>query len=80
MLPVSKDAVAGASVAEDYAKVLALTGQPDQALAILDTLLSQPSHLNLVNVRRDVAWDPLRDDPRFRALIQKYEERDNQTG
>ncbi|MEJ2703614.1 MAG: hypothetical protein P8Z79_14345, partial [Sedimentisphaerales bacterium] len=75
MLPMARDAIAGAAVAEDYAKVLALTGHPTEAISILDTLLSAPSHLTLVNIKQDAAWDPIRDNPRFQALIEKYEKR-----
>jgi len=78
MLPLSKDAIDGALVAEDFAKILVLTGHPEYAIDILDTLLSVPSHLNLINIRQDVAWDPIRDHPRFTALINKYDDRRDQ--
>jgi tetratricopeptide (TPR) repeat protein len=80
MLPMSKDAIAGAFVAEDYAKVLASTRHPGDAVAILDTLMHAPSHLNLVNIKQDAAWDPIKDHPSFQALIEKYETKRNLKG
>jgi len=75
MLPLSKDAIEGAMVLEDLAKIYSLTGESDAAIDILDTLLRVPSHLNLIDVQQNTFYDPLRDHPRFKALIEKYENR-----
>lgn len=78
MMPLSKDAIEGALVSEDFAEILTLTGHHDEAIDILDTLLSVPSHMNVVNLQMDISWDQLRDNPHFQALIRKYEHRYDQ--
>jgi adenylate cyclase len=55
-----------------FALVAAHLGLNDEAIARLDWLLSQPSSVHLYMVARDPQWAPLADDPRFRALLQKY--------
>jgi serine/threonine-protein kinase len=72
LLPESEDAfdgtVATAALAEIYARV----GEYDEALHLLDHLLIVPSGLTVWMLKLDPAWDPLRGDPRFQALIDNY--------
>jgi len=75
MCPMSEDAFQGTLVYEDLAKVYSLAGEPELAIEIVDSLLSIPSHLNLIHVKQDPAFDPLHEDPRYQALIDKYEKR-----
>ncbi len=72
-LPVSKDAVVGATYLQILAEVYTLTGEHEKAIEALDTLLSIPSQLSVPILRLDPLWDPLRSDPRFEALLAKYE-------
>ena len=72
---MSEDAFQGTLVYEDLAKVYSLTGEPELAIKIVDSLLSIPSQLNLIHIKQDPAFDPLREDPRYQALIDKYEKR-----
>ena len=74
-MPLSRDAIEGALTTEGLAKIYSLTGHADEAIALLNTLLRIPSHMNLVDVENDPCWDPLRDHPRFQALIEKYEKK-----
>ena len=69
MIPESKDAVAGAPLAVSHAQVLAWTGEKDRALAEFARLLRTPFGVNLYAARLDPSWNPLRDDPRFQALL-----------
>ena len=75
LMPLTKDALAGADMMNGLAKILARVGRYDAAFNLIDELLSIPSGLSIGMLRLDPAWDPLRDDPRFKALLEKYEER-----
>jgi hypothetical protein len=39
----------------------------------IEEQLSIPCELSVGLLRLDPVWDPLRNDPRFRALLEKYE-------
>ena len=51
---------------------LCLTGESDEAFRLIDHLLSVPNGLAIPILKLDPVWDPLRKDPRFQALIDKY--------
>ena len=67
-MPISRDAVSGAFVAIERAKVEARAGEPDAAIAHIKELLAIPCVLTPALLRIDPAWAPLRGDARFRAL------------
>ena len=71
MLPVSNDAIEGEIVLEIVAALYALAGNRDGALQALETLVSIPSKLGAGRLRFDPAFDSLRGDPRFDALIER---------
>jgi hypothetical protein len=48
--------------------------EPDAAIDQLEYLLSIPSTLNVGFLREHPFWDPLRDHPRFQALLEKYDQ------
>jgi serine/threonine-protein kinase len=66
------DALQGRLVAEERARVLAQAGDPDAALDEVDSLLAGPSLLTVSTLRLDPRWDPIRNHPRFQALLKKY--------
>jgi hypothetical protein len=49
-----------------------LTGEFDEAFRLIDHLLRVPSGLTIPSLKLDPVWDPLRKDPRFQALIDRY--------
>jgi TolB-like protein/predicted Ser/Thr protein kinase len=51
----------------------ATIGQEDDAIDILEGLLSRPSNLSIFSLKYWPMLDPLRDNPRFQALVEKYE-------
>jgi len=73
-LPVSDDAVQGLVHEEKLAMIYTITGEYDKAFDLLDRLASMPASRYL---RLDPVWDPIRDDPRFDKLIEKYSEASN---
>jgi serine/threonine-protein kinase len=72
LLPESEDAFDGPQITTTLAQIYAWTGEFDEAFRLLDHLLVAPNGLNVPMLKLDPAWDPLRKDPRFQALIDKY--------
>jgi serine/threonine-protein kinase len=72
--PYSRDVLQGARAESDVARVYAKIGDRDTAIDLLEHVMSVPFELeSIVTLRRSFWWDPLRDHPRFQALIEKYE-------
>ncbi|MET3654593.1 winged helix-turn-helix domain-containing protein [Dyella japonica] len=74
LMPISKDVLTGADMLACQAQLYTRVGQPDQAIALIERVLSMPTGgiLSGALLRIDPIWDPLRDDPRFKALLLKY--------
>jgi TolB-like protein/Flp pilus assembly protein TadD len=72
LLPESQDAMDGPQATANLAQIYAWTGEFDEAFRLLDHLFAVPSNLTVPMLKLDPAWDPLRQDPRFQALIDKY--------
>jgi serine/threonine-protein kinase len=71
LLPVSKEAMRGAFRVEDLARIYVMVGEFDAAIDQIEFLLSIPSLLSIPLLRIDPAWDPLRDHPRFKKLLEQ---------
>jgi TolB-like protein/Flp pilus assembly protein TadD len=72
LLPESEDAFDGPQATAALAEIYAWVEEHDDALRLLDHLLNVPSGLTVWGLKLDPAWDPLRKDLRFQALIDKY--------
>jgi TolB-like protein/Flp pilus assembly protein TadD len=72
LLPESQDAFDGPDVTVVLAQIYAWTGESDEAFRLLDHLLVVPNGITVPGLKLDPLWDPLRKDPRFQALIDKY--------
>ena len=73
LVPESQDAFDGPLGTAALAQIYAWTGEFDEAFRLLDHLLTVPTHgLTVPMLKLDPAWDPLRKDPRYQALIDKY--------
>jgi serine/threonine-protein kinase len=66
------DAFQGRLVAEERARVLAQAGDAPEAVKELEGLLAGPSLLTVHTLRLDPRWDPIRNHPRFQALLKKH--------
>jgi TolB-like protein/Tfp pilus assembly protein PilF len=72
LVPESRDAFSGPEIASGVAEVYAILGDKDRAIEILNELLTRPSGVTAQGLKVNPIWDPLRSDPRFQALIDKY--------
>ena len=71
LLPEAKDAFGGPEITAGVAEVYCITGENDRAIELLDGLLSRPSDITVPILKLSPAWDPLRQDPKFQALLVK---------
>jgi hypothetical protein len=75
--PYSRDVLEGTRAEWDMAKIYVMTGEYDAAIDLIEHFMSVPFELESVATLRSLPWwDPLRDQPRFQALIKKYEKAD----
>ena len=70
--PESQDALDGPQGTAALAQIYAWTGESDEAFRLLDHLFAIPTNLTVPLFKLDPAWDPLRKDPRYQTLIDKY--------
>ncbi|MBA7623552.1 hypothetical protein ES703_30949 [subsurface metagenome] len=70
LLPVSKEAWRGLYRVEALAKIYVMVVEFDEAIDQLEFLLSTPGEMSIPLLRLGPAWDPLRDHPRFKRLLE----------
>ncbi len=71
LLPMERDAMAGADLRASRAIVYVITKNNDLAIRELEFLMSVPSSLSPAILRLHPSFDTLRDDPRFRRLVEE---------
>jgi serine/threonine protein kinase/Flp pilus assembly protein TadD len=80
LVPPSKDPLAAAQLVSMLALVYARTGETDQAVTLIEHLLTTPgsvsiskplsiSSITVMDLRRRWEWDPLRTNPRFQKIL-----------
>ena len=72
LLPESVDAFEGPQITQQLAEVYAINGDATRAIDLLDGLFQRPSPITTHLLKLQLQWDPIRKDPRFQALIDKY--------
>ena len=72
LLPVSKEAYRGTFPIENLALIYVMTGKYDKALEQIDYLLSVPGFFSTKILEIDPRWAPLRNQPEFKKIIEKY--------
>jgi TolB-like protein/Flp pilus assembly protein TadD len=72
LLPESKDAFSGPEITQTAAEIYTILGDSDKAVTILEGLLQKPAPITVELLKLNPLWDPLRKNPRFQALIDKY--------
>ena len=72
--PFSKNALEGPFNHIRLAYVYSMVGEHDKALDEIEFLLSIPGNFTTWDLKLNPFWDPLRDNPRFQELIEKYKD------
>jgi serine/threonine-protein kinase len=72
LLPETKDAFDGPQITQTLAEIYAIFGDAGGAISVLDGLLQRPSAVTVAVLKINPVWDPIRKDPRFQALLDKY--------
>jgi hypothetical protein len=67
--PIERDHWFGPYYQQIMARIYMLTGEPDKAVDLLETILKEPYFLTPAWLRIDPTWAPLKDNPRFQRLI-----------
>ncbi|MGH8397876.1 MAG: hypothetical protein ACRETA_06495 [Gammaproteobacteria bacterium] len=80
--PVARNAWEGQEYLLTQAQVQARIGHVGMAVEQLQHLLQIPagSFISIPILKFDPAWDPIRKDPRFQALLEKYENTNHNSG
>jgi serine/threonine-protein kinase len=73
LVQTADEALRGPFFLQHLAFIYARVGEPEEALALIDRLLSMP-HLGLSvrTLELDPWWDPLREHPRYAQLLDKH--------
>ena len=71
LYPVSRDRYGGPNFVVNLALVRALVGRKDEAMDLLEPLVTEPGQLSYYQVAVDPLWQSLWEEPRFRALEAK---------
>jgi len=72
LLPPDRDAMSGPDNLQNLVRIHAQLGNTDEALEWLEDYLSRPKRESARWFELDPLLDPIRDDPRFRELIDRY--------
>ncbi|MEO5718315.1 MAG: hypothetical protein ABIR29_07055 [Chthoniobacterales bacterium] len=69
LLPISKESINGALVAQYLAVTYAWAGEKDAAIGQLEAVVQMPGDVSYGQLRLHPFWDSLRGDPRFEKIV-----------
>ncbi len=72
-MPISQNAYNGPYKQHGLVRIHIILGEYDRALDLLEPLMEIPYYLTRAWLSIDPMFDPLRDHPRFQALLEEYE-------
>ncbi|MFC1792473.1 protein kinase [Planctomycetota bacterium] len=72
MFPYTKDFRKGFAREKDLAYIYTMVGKSDKAIDQLERLLSIDGEISIPLLQLNPAWDPLRNHPRFKKLVEPY--------
>jgi TolB-like protein/DNA-binding SARP family transcriptional activator/Tfp pilus assembly protein PilF len=73
LVPIAEDAWHGVYRVESLAVIYALLGEDEQAIELLEYLLSIPGTLTVPFLKIDYRFNSLRDNPRFQGMLERYD-------
>jgi serine/threonine-protein kinase len=73
LLPEAKDARLGTYNSDALATVYAVVGDADEAIALIERLITTPAGISLAELQHAWYWDPIRSDPRFQKIVSSPE-------
>jgi TolB-like protein/Tfp pilus assembly protein PilF len=72
LLPESVDAFEGPVCTQTLAEIYMVVGEHDQAISIIEGMLDRPTQVTVAVLKINPLWDPVRQDPRFIAMLKKH--------
>lgn len=72
LTPAARDAIKWPVVTENLAHIYTLTGKYEEALKLLEDLLSKPGPLTTRLLEMDPRWVPLKNLPGFQKLLRAF--------
>src|SRR2546423_1444340 len=72
LLPESVDAFEGPVCTQTLAEIYMIVGEHDKAISIVEGMLDRPTQMTVAILKINPLWDPVRQNPRFIAMLQKH--------
>src|SRR5256714_9935773 len=72
LLPESVDAFDGPVCTQTLAEIYVIVGEHDKAISIVEGMLDRPTQMTVAILKINPLWDPVRQNPRFIAMLQKH--------
>ena len=67
-----EDALEATNFVLEYSRIFAIAGMVPEAIKLLEPLLKPPSLTSLFTIELDPAFDRIREDPEFAAMMQRH--------